>query len=225
MERHFDIELRSLKNELIKMAGFVEQSVAYAVEAIRAQDPNIAQTKFKQIFEVERKVNQAHKDVDDACVKLLALQQPLAADLRLIVAIIKMNSDLERMGDQAVNIAHNSERFLKLEPKQTMEDLVVMGDEVRTMVRGALDCFINRDGEMARKILALDDSIDEARNRIFSEMKTYLKTHPENIEHGFNVIFIARNLERIGDHATNIAEDVVFAITGEDIRHGGSKGV
>ncbi len=218
MERHFDVSLRELKEQLVAMAGLVERAIDDATQALQKRDL----TKIAHVHEMEKKVNLAHKAVDNSCLKLLALQQPLAADLRLIVAIIKINTDLERMGDQAENIAYNSDRYLRGLPLKPLIDLPVMAEEVRVMVRAAIDSFVKTDEGLAREVLSRDDKVDALKNKIFRDVLEHLKDQPEMIEQGLTLILIARNLERLGDHATNIAEDVVFAITGEDIRHSGS---
>ncbi|MEW6056632.1 MAG: phosphate signaling complex protein PhoU [Bdellovibrionota bacterium] len=215
MERHFDHALGELREKLLTMGGLVEKAIELATHALQTRDL----AKAGQVQEIEKKVNESHISVDDTCLKLLALQQPLAADLRLIVAVIKMNTDLERMGDQAVNIAHNTSRYLKGEPLKPLVDLPVMFNEVRFMVREALDSFVKRDEKLARDVLNRDDRVDSLKNKIFRDVIEHVKTRPECVEQGLNLILIARNLERLGDHATNIAEDVIFAITGEDVRH------
>jgi phosphate transport system protein len=207
--------LRELKEQLLAMAGNVERAIELATEALLEWNPS----KIQPVLEVEKKINQAHLEIDDGCVKLLALHQPMAADLRLIVATLKINTDLERMGDQSVNIARNAERYLKEAPLKPLVDLPKMSHEVRAMVRGALDAFVTRSEEASRKVLSSDDAVDAYKNKIFRDVLDHLKQNPGDIEQGLNLILIARNLERIGDHATNIAEDVIFAISGEDIRH------
>ncbi len=215
MERHFDASLRELKEQLVSMAGLVELAIEAATEALQKRD----REKIALVHDIERRVNAAHIAVDNSCVKLLAMQQPLAADLRLIVATIKINTDLERMGDQAVNIAHNTERYIQGEPLKPLVDLPRMFEEARVMVRETLDSFVRTDAALAREVLRRDDIVDGLKNKIFRDVLDHIKAKPEHIEQGLNLILIARNLERIGDHATNIAEDVIFAITGEDIRH------
>jgi phosphate transport system protein len=215
MERHFDISLRSLKERLLAMAGFVEAAIEAATIGMQNRD----QEKFEEVYELEKKINDAHLAVDAACVKLLALQQPFATDLRLIVAIIKINTDLERMGDQAVNIAHNAEIYLKAAPLKPLVDLPRMFDEVRLMVRAAFDAFVRRDEPTAREVLVRDDNVDELKRKIFDDVVDHMKKNPDKIDAGLALILIARNLERVGDHATNIAEDVIYAVSGDDIRH------
>ena len=215
MERHFDASLRDLKSQLISMAASVESAIDNATGALQARDAS----RFNIVYEAEKRINQSHISVDDSCIKLLALQQPLATDLRWIVSVIKINTDLERMGDQAVNIAHNSERYLKFDPLKPLVDLPLMSREVRWMVKAVLDSFVRRDLELAREVLRRDDQVDALKHKIFRDVLEAIKSAPEVLEAGLALILIARNLERIGDHATNIAEDVIFAITGEDVRH------
>jgi phosphate transport system protein len=215
MERHFDASLRNLKEKLLTMAGYVEHAIEAATEAMTTRNP----AKIEEVYEIEKKVNESHLAVDASCVKLLALQQPFAADLRLIVAIIKINTDLERMGDQAVNIAHNAEHYLKEPPLKPLVDLPKMFEEVRLMVRYALDAFVRRDEATARDVLLRDDHVDELKVKIFDDVLAAMKKDPSKIDVGLALILMARNLERIGDHATNIAEDVIYAVSGDDIRH------
>lgn len=215
MERHFDASLRELKEQLTAMAGLVERAIEDATLGLQKRDLS----KIGEVHSIEMKVNQAHKSVDSACVKLLALQQPLAADLRLIIAVLKINTDLERMGDQAVNIADNSARYIKGQALKPLIDLPVMADEAKLMVREVINSFVKNDERLAREVLKRDDKVDGLKNKIFKDVLEHVKVAPELLEQGLSLILIARNLERIGDHATNIAEDVIFAISGEDIRH------
>lgn len=216
MLRHVDIELRSLKEKILAMGGCVESAIEEATQALIEREPK----RFSRVHELEKQINQAHIAVDEACLDLLARQSPLAADLRLVVAIIKINTDLERMGDQAVNISHNGERYLAEPPLKPLIDLPRMAEKVRVMVREALDAFVRGDATLAQKVLDVDDDVDALKDQIFRELITYMISDPKAIQRALNLILIARNLERLGDHATNIAEDVIFATTGRDIRHG-----
>jgi phosphate transport system protein len=219
MERHFDIELKNLKEQILAMGGCVERAIEEATQALIERKPE----RFDRVYELEKTINQSHIQVDEAALKLLARQSPLAADLRLVVAVIKINTDLERMGDQAVNISQTATRYLKEPPLKPLIDIPRMAQEVRTMVREALDAFVRHDVKLAREVLNRDDSVDALKNQIFRELITYMVSDPRAIERAIQLILIARNLERIGDHATNIGEDVIFAITGEDVRHGARK--
>jgi phosphate transport system protein len=216
MDRHLDAELQKLKELILSMGGNVEQAIEEATQALILREP----TRLDKVFELEEMINQAHLQVDESCISLLARQSPMAADLRWIVAIMKINTDLERMGDQAVNISHNGRHYLTEPALKPLVDLPQMALEVRTMVRESLDAFVNRDELLAQVVLRRDDTVDALKAKIFNDVISYMKKDPEVIGRGVTLILIARNLERLGDHATNIAEDVIFAISGKDIRHG-----
>lgn len=215
MQRHLDVGLNELKEQLITMAGYVEEAVQFAATAWRKRDASM----IARVHEIEEKVNQAHKEVDANCLKLLATQQPLAFDLRLILSIIKINADLERMVDQAVNIADNAAYYLKFPEPSEFQDLSEMSEDVRFMVREAIDAFVKNDSILAKNVLRCDDKVDNFKDKIFHDALAHMKAKSSEVEQGLNVILIARNLERIGDHATNIAEDVIFTVSGNDIRH------
>lgn len=216
MERHFEVELRNLKQQILAMGGNVERAIEIAITSLLERKPE----RFEEVHLLERKINEAHIQVDEACLKLLARQSPLAADLRLVFAIIKINGDLERMGDQAVNIAMNGKKYLSEPPLKPLIDIPRMAKEVEAMVRQALDALVANDIQLAEDVLDRDDVVDAFKTQIFRELITYMIADPRMIERALELILIARNLERIGDHATNIAEDVIFAITGKDVRHG-----
>ncbi|MGE0614477.1 MAG: phosphate signaling complex protein PhoU [Bacteriovoracia bacterium] len=215
MERHFEHSIRELRELLVGMAGYVERAIDTAIRGLKSRDLAVIQ----EVFEIEKKVNQDHIAVDDACVKLLALHQPMAIDLRLIVSVIKINTDLERMGDQAVNIAHNAEFYLKQPELKPLIDLAQMFEEVKVMVRVAIDSFVTASEAQAREVLKRDDKVDELKRKVFNDVVAIMKQKPAGIDAGLALILIARNLERLGDHATNIAEDVIYVVTGRDIRH------
>jgi phosphate transport system protein len=217
MERHVDSELRELKQKILAMGGLVEKAIEEATQALLLRDS----ARFAQVHVLEREINRYHLSVDEKCLQILARQSPLAADLRLVLAVIKINTDLERMGDQAVNISHNAQRYISEPPLKPLIDLPRMAERVREMVRESLDAFVKGDLKLAERVLTMDDMVDALKNQIFRELITYMIADPRSIERALNLILIARNLERLGDHATNIAEDVIFAITGKDIRHGG----
>ncbi|MFM8270455.1 MAG: phosphate signaling complex protein PhoU, partial [Pseudomonadota bacterium] len=160
---------------------------------------------------------------DAECLKLLATQQPLASDLRFLLSVVKINTDLERMADQAVNIANNTEYYLKHAPYSDLNDLIRMSEIVRELVKQAIDAFINSDSTLAKMVLDADDEVDHLKDKVFKNALEAMKQETNEVEQGLNVILIARNLERIGDHATNIAEDVIFTVSGKDIRHSPSR--
>ncbi len=218
MDRHFDTELLNLKKQLLNMGDLVEHAIHLAIEGLLTEDA----AKISQVYEIEKKVNRSHMAIDEVCVRLIALNQPMATDLRFIVASIKINTDLERMGDQAVNIAQNAERYITqapIEPLKDLPELREMCTEVRAMVRKVLDSFIARNGGQAREVLQTDDHVDELKNNIFKMISSVMKRGPQFIDQGLNLILIARNLEKIGDHASNIAEDVIYVASGKDVRH------
>jgi phosphate transport system protein len=219
MERHVDSELQKVKELILEMGGNVERALDESTRALIDREPQ----RFDLVDELEKKINQAHLAVDDLCLRVLATQSPLARDLRLIIALIKINTDLERMGDQCVNISHNGRRYLQEPPLKPLIDLPRMATEVKFMVREALDALVKQDEKLAEDVLNRDDSVDALKNQIFRELLTYMMSDPRSIERAMNLILIARNLERLGDHATNIAEDVIFAVTGRDVRHSGRK--
>jgi phosphate transport system protein len=216
MERQIDSEIRELKELILTMGGCVEKAIEEATQALILREPK----RFAAVFEQEATINELHIKVDETCVRIIARQGPLAADLRWIIASIKINTDLERMGDQAVNIAHNGARYLTEPPLKPLIDLPRMAQEVRQMVRGCLDAFVRKDLLLAEQVLNQDDVVDGYKNEIFDELRSYMIKDPLSVERSLNLILIARNLERLGDHATNIAEDVIYALTGQDIRHG-----
>ena len=217
MQRNLDSRLSELHQQLLTMAGYAEQAIGSATEAWRLRNLS----KIQSVYAIEEKVNQAQISIDDVCFKLIALQQPLATDLRLIIASIKINTDLERVVDLAVNIVKNTEYYLKAPPIGHLNDLAEMSDEVILMMREVLDAFVRADESQARNVLVRDDKVDALKDKIFRDVQEHMMQDASAIHQGLNVILIARNLERIGDHATNIAEDVIFAISGEDIRHPG----
>jgi phosphate transport system protein len=215
LERRFESELKELKSQILAMGGFVEQAIARATDALNSRDVK----KLEDVHLLEKRVNEAHIAVDSSCLEILARLSPVAADLRLILAIIKINTDLERMGDQAVNIAYNSEHYLAEPPISLELGLSRMAELVREMVRDSLDAFLKADVELAQQLLERDDEVDAIKNKIFDVLVDVMQKRKANIEPSLDLILIARNLERISDHATNIAEDVIFAYTGEDVRH------
>lgn len=217
MERAFETQLEDLKRRILVMGGHVENALTEVTSALSARD----EARFAGVHDIEKKINEDHIKVDNACLQLLAKQSPVAKDLRLVLSIIKINTDLERMGDQTVNIAYTGRDYLTRKPLPHVNQIMKMGEVARRMVKGSLDCFVNGDVEHAKQILLMDDEVDELKNSVFRQVAEYIKSNPMDVEAGLDLILIARNLERMGDHATNIAEDVIFAQTGKDVRHGG----
>jgi phosphate transport system protein len=218
MHRHFETELKDLKEQILAMGGHVEQAVELATQALIQRKPEM----FKQVHELEARINREHMEVDESCLELLARQSPLAADLRLVIAILKISTDLERMGDQAVNISYNAKDYLEGEPVKDLVDIPRMAKEVKAMVRDSLDAFVRQDRTLAEAVLLKDDVVDNLKDKVFHDLIAAMTRTPTIIKQALDLILIARNLERLGDHATNIAEDVIFAVSGDDIRHGGT---
>jgi phosphate transport system protein len=216
MERHhFEEELQALKHRLLNMGALVEERVHQAIHALIERRPEATD----KIISGDQDVNNLQIEIDDRCLKLLALQQPMATDLRLITAAMKINSDLERIGDQAVNIAENAARVLAHPPLKPLLDLPRMGEIAERMTRDSLDAFVRRDSDLARDILARDDEVDQLKDQVFRVLLTYMMADPATIERALGLILVSRNLERIADHATNIAEDVIFLVEAKDVRH------
>ena len=215
--RHFEDELGALKERLLSMGGLAEERVRESVRALKDRDA----AAVEAVLAGDEPINDFHMEIDDRCVKLLALHQPMAADLRVIVAAVKINTDLERVGDLAVNIAEAGKRYLQHPPVKALIDIPRMGELAQKMLRDALDAFVRRDIPLAEAVLAADDTLDALKTRIFRELLTYMLQAPETIEPALDLILISRHLERIGDHATNVAEDVIFILSARDVRHHG----
>lgn len=215
--RHFQEELEGLIERLLSMGGLAEERVRRAVRAVADRDLVV----LESVLTGDEPINELHIQIDDRCVKLLALHQPVAADLRAIVAAVKINSDLERVGDLAVNIAEAGKRYLQHPPVKPLIDIPRMGDIAQAMLRDALDAFVARDTGLAEAVLAQDDTLDGLKTQIFRELLTFMLQDTGTIEPSLDLILISRHLERIGDHATNIAEDVIFMVSARDVRHQG----
>jgi len=214
--RHFQEELEALQGRLLEMGGIAEERVRAAVQGLVSRNSAIVD----QVLHGDEPVNRLHIEIDERCFKLLALHQPMAADLRAIVAAVKINTDLERVGDLAVNIAEAAHRYVVHPPVKKLIDIPRMGDIAQTMLRDALDSFVRRDVALARQVLHEDDRLDGLKTQIFRELLTYMLQDPSTVEPSLDLILVSRHLERIGDHATNIAEDVIFMVSARDVRHG-----
>jgi len=216
MERHhFEAELQGLRNQLLTMGGLVEERVHRAVQALIHREEEDASRVIAQ----DGEINDLQMDIDDRCLKLLATQTPLAVDLRLITSAMKINADLERIGDQAVNIAESVLVLIPQPPLKPLIDIPRMATIAEKMIRDALDAFVKRDPELARDVLRRDDEVDELKDQVFRELLTYMMADPGTIQRALSLILVSRNLERIADHATNIAEDVIFITEARDVRH------
>jgi len=216
MERHhFDDELEELKKALLRMGALVEERVHQSIASLVRRHIEGAE----RVIAGDKEINDLQIEIDDRCLKLLALQGPMASDLRLITAAMKINADLERIGDQAVNIAENAIKLIPLPLLKPLIDIPRMADMAEAMMRDALDAFVRHDVPLAREVLARDDDVDSLKDQLFRELLTYMMADPATIERALALILISRNLERIADHATNIGEDVIFVEEGKDVRH------
>ncbi len=213
--RHFEEQLDDLRKRLLAMSGLVESAIYRSILALIEKDEHQANL----VLQNESRINQMEIEIDEQATRLLALDQPVAADLRFITATIKINSNLERMGDLAVNIAERALSLMHEPVLNTVIDIPHMANLVESMVRKALDAFVQKDAELARSVLLSDDAVDEMRDLIYRKLVSYMQQDPRSVPQGIDFIFVARNLERVADHATNIAEDVVFLVEGVDVRH------
>ncbi len=218
MRSRFQQGLDDLKEKLLRMGGLAEQAIDRAAEAYRTRDSKFCQ----MVLTGENAINEAEREIDELALDLLAMQQPMAIDLRFILAVLKINADLERVGDQAVNIA---ERVLDLISEPQVElpvDIPRMASSASIMVQRALESFLDGKAEIAETVLQMDGIVDRMKDEAFVVLVQKMQSQPEVTRPALNVLLIARNLERIADHATNIAEDVIFWVRGADVRHGGA---
>jgi len=215
MERHFAEELKTLKQKLFQMGLLVESAIEKSFEALIER----SEERVKAVLEDEKIINQLEIEIDENGHTLFALVQPMARDLRLITMILKINTDLERMGDHAVNIVEKSQ-YLIGQPLLKLDfPLETMAEAVKIMVRNALDCFMNENVDLARKVLESDDKIDDYNDKLFLDIVTLMEKDPQTIRRALNVLMIGRNLERIADLANNIAEDTIYLKQGKEVRH------
>ncbi len=213
--RHFEEELDELQLKLLEMAGLVETAIHKSCQALADRNRFLAQ----EVLRGEARINQLEIEIDDFAVGLMALHQPMARDLRFLTAAIKINSDLERMGDLAVNTVERAISLMDQPEVKPLIDIPRMATLVESMVRKCLDAFVQRSPELARSVLLSDDAVDELRDRIYRELIGFMERDSSTVSRALDLIFVARNLERIADHATNIAEDVLFLVQGVDVRH------
>ncbi len=200
---------------LLEMCSFVESAVQRSISAVTEKDLEAAE----EVLGKEARINQIEIEIDDFAINLLALQQPMAADLRLIVAALKINTDLERMGDLAVSIAQRAKSLMQAPMIKPMVDIPHIAGLVQSMVRKSLDAFVARDAELARSVLASDTAVDNLRSASYHELISFMEHEPGGIRQAVDLIAVVRNLERVADHSTNIAEDVLFMVKGIDVRH------
>jgi phosphate transport system protein len=210
---HFQEELQQLKTRLLEMGGLAEDRVRSVVQALVDRNGAIVD----RVLAGDGPINQLHIEIDSRCFKLLALYQPMAVDLRAIVSAVKINTDLERVGDLAINIAEAVKRYMRHPPVKELIDIPRMADIAQQMLRDALDAYVRRDTALAQAVLNADDALDSLKTQVFRELLTHMLAEPVTIEPALDLILISRHLERIGDHATNVAEDVM--VSAKDVRH------
>jgi len=215
IHRHFEDQLQELKGRLVQMGTLAESMIERAVRSLLEQDAG----RHPDVFKTEQEVNGLHIEVDERVINLIALHHPVAADLRMSVMCSKIAGELERIGDQAVNICQNTAELLRYSPLRPIIDIPLMAEIARRMLRESLDAFVRQDALLAQKVLDADDEVDAFKNQIFRELLTYMMADPGTIPRALALILISRNLERVGDHATNIAEEVIYAAQGRDVRH------
>ncbi len=213
--QHFFEELEALNGHLLEMTGLVEDSIHRSVIAVVQHD----ETSAHRVFENESRINQLEILIDNSAIRLLALQQPVAVDLRFVTMSMKINNNLERMGDIAVNIAQRAVSLLNLPAVVPKIDIPYMARLAEDMIRNSIDAFMRKDTELAKEVLTSDDAVDRLRDEMYSEIVLYMEADSSRIHPGIDYLFVARGLERLADHATNIAEDVLFFMQGIDVRH------
>jgi len=216
MSLHLQRDLEKLKKEILKLGNLVETSINNSILALNNREESYVDEVIKQ----EEKINDMEVKIEEDCLKILALHQPVAGDLRFIVVVLKVNNDLERMGDFAKNIAKRARKLMQEEPLPTLPEFVnELPVQVRTMVRNSLDALVKQDGEMAQQVIDMDDRVDEINRNMYVETKRIVAESPEKTDIAINMLSTSRYMERIADLSTNIAEDVIFMIEGKVIRH------
>ncbi|MBM2838321.1 MAG: PhoU family transcriptional regulator [Deltaproteobacteria bacterium] len=213
--KQFEEELRLIKEKVLRLGGLVEEGIANSIKALVERDTQLAE----RTIENDHVVNGLEVEIDELCLKVLALRQPAASDLRLITTAVKIITDLERIGDMAVNVC---ERVLELNEEAPLKpyiDIPRMAEAAQRMLKESLDAFVNGDTDLATKVLVEDDFVDDLNRQIFRELLTFMMEDPNTISRAMKILFISKYIERIADHATNIAEMVVFMVKGKVIRH------
>jgi phosphate transport system protein len=216
LKRHFETDLQHLEERLLEMGGLVERAIHQSIEALHEEGMDAA---MEVIDDIEPRVNDLHREIDELAFNLIALQQPLAVDLRFITAVTRINNDLERMCDRAVNIGRRAISIHGQPESEPLAEIPKMAKLTEVMVHDALDAFRRRDAQLAREILGRDEEVDQYRDTVFQELITEVTNESRFVQQALDLILVCRNFERIADHATNIAENVVFMVLGKDIRH------
>ncbi|MDX1814961.1 MAG: phosphate signaling complex protein PhoU [Thermodesulfobacteriota bacterium] len=217
MKKHYFEELNHLKEMVLRMGGLVEKMTHDSVRALVERKREM----FPEVQEMEKQVNQLHMDIDEMALGMIALRQPTATDLRFITAAMKINTDLERIGDQAINIVEQAEELLSVPPVKPLIDIPRMAGIAEEMLKDALDAFVRGDVESAYRTIEKDDAVDQLKDQVFRELLTFMMADASTIARSMDLILVSRHLERVADHATNICEDVIFMVKGKDVRHQG----
>ncbi|MFQ5381066.1 MAG: phosphate signaling complex protein PhoU [Dehalococcoidia bacterium] len=215
MKQHFHVEIQELKKTLVQMAGMVEDAIRKAIRSLSERDPELA----REVIETDREIDRLEINLEDRCLLMLARYQPVAVDLRLILVAVKMNNDLERMGDHAVNIAEKASEILRIPALKPLVDIPYMAGIVQEMVRDSLDAFVQGDVEKAIGVCRRDDTVDALEQQINRELLTYVMEDPQAISRAIDLTIVAKNLERIADISTNICEEVIFMVEARTIKH------
>ena len=216
MAKHLQRELERMKKRILSLGALVEERVRMALKAIETRDGAVAEEIIKMDYEID----ELEVEVEEECLKILALHQPVAVDLRFLVAVIKINNDLERIGDEAVNIAKCVRYMAQKQRLDVPFEYSVMGEQAEAMLKMSLDALVNLDLDLAFRVLTQDDVVDEKFGEIYDQVKARILEDPKRVGSLINLFLVARYLERIADHATNVAEEVIYMIEGEIIRHG-----
>ena len=215
IRKHFSRELEKIKNQILSLGALVEERVRMALQAVENNDGDLAQDIIKNDHEID----EMEVEIEEECLKVLALHQPVAVDLRFLIAVIKINNDLERIGDQAVNIAERVDVISKRDLSDFFFDYTSMGEKAQQMLKMSLDALVNMDYDQAFEVVMMDDIVDEIKSEAYDRIKKAMGEHPDKIGYLINLLLISRHIERLADHATNIAEEVIYMIEGEIIRH------
>ena len=215
IRKHFSRELEKVKKQILSLGALVEERVRLVLNAVDANDAELAHKIIKTDYEVD----EMEVEIEEECLKILALHQPVAVDLRFVIAVIKINNDLERIGDQAVNIAERVDAIAKRDLSDFFFDYSAMGEKAQNMLKMSLDALVNMNAELAFKVVLLDDEVDQIKDDAYDSIKQKIKENPDKIGYLINLLLISRHIERLADHATNIAEEVIYMIEGEIIRH------
>jgi phosphate transport system protein len=215
MTKHFRKELEIIKKRILTLGSMVEDLVHDSVQAVDRVDADLA----NEIIKKDSEIDETEVDIEEECLKVLALHQPVAVDLRFIIAVIKINNELERIGDQAVNIAQRVQVIAKRPKPPFWFDYSEMGEKAQKMLRMSLDALVNLDVDLAYRVITLDDEVDQIKSDAYDKIKQAIQDLPERVGYYINLLLISRHLERLADHATNIAEEVIYLVEGEIFRH------